>query len=83
MFYVSHIEYGHFSLINEPQIWISSFSQQQLLEGQVQFVQDGSRVNTQVIKPQVEAFELTERQFTSQYFFYAGKCSFADTGRRR
>ncbi len=42
MFYVSDIQYGHFSLTSQPQTWISSFSQQQLLESQVQFVQDGS-----------------------------------------
>ena len=42
MFYVSNLEYGHFSLTSQPQTWMSSFSQQQLLEGQVQFVQDGS-----------------------------------------
>ena len=42
MFYVSNLEYGHFSLTSQPQTWMSAFSQQQLLEGQVQFVQDGS-----------------------------------------
>ncbi|MBS0350630.1 MAG: FG-GAP repeat protein [Proteobacteria bacterium] len=42
MFYISNIQYGHFSLTNQPQIWITSFNQQQLLEKQVQFEQDGS-----------------------------------------
>ena len=44
MFYMSNIEYGHFSFIHQPQTWITSFSQQQLWDSQVQFVQDGSPV---------------------------------------
>ncbi len=42
MFYMSNIEHGHFSLVEEPNNWLSFFSQEQLMSGQVQFVQDGS-----------------------------------------
>ncbi len=68
MFYVSHIEYGHFSLISEPQIWISSFSQQQLWEGQVQFVQDGS-ASTPGYKTAVQAFGLESASLSAKIFF--------------
>ena len=68
MFYVSNIEYGHFSLINQPQTWIGSFSQQQLLEGQVQFVQDGS-LSIPGYQSQVEASTLLSASLPASIFF--------------
>ncbi len=41
-FYISDINHGHFSLTIQPQTWISFFNQEQLSNGQVQFIQDGS-----------------------------------------
>ena len=68
MFFVSHIEYGHFSLINEPQTWITSFNQQQLLTSQVQFVQDGS-ASTPSYKAAVQAFGLQSASLSANIFF--------------
>ncbi|MBS0351765.1 MAG: hypothetical protein JSR33_11395, partial [Proteobacteria bacterium] len=42
IFYISDTSHGHFSLIPQPQTWISFFDQGQLNDGQVQFVHDGS-----------------------------------------
>ena len=68
IFYVSNIEYGHFSLINQPQTWISSFNQQQLLEGQVQFVQDGS-LSIPGYQTEVEASNLFSASVPASIFF--------------
>ncbi|MBS0349802.1 MAG: FG-GAP repeat protein, partial [Proteobacteria bacterium] len=68
MFYVSNIEYGHFSLIDQPQTWITSFSQQQLLESQVQFVQDGSAA-TPGYQTSVVAFGLQSASLPASIFF--------------
>ena len=68
MFYVSNIEYGHFSLISRPQTWITSFSQQQLLESQVQFVQDGSS-SAPGYQSQVEASNLLSASLPASIFF--------------
>ncbi len=68
MFYVSNIEYGHFSLISRPQTWITSFSQQQLLENQVQFVQDGS-ASAPGYQSQVEASNLLSASLPASIFF--------------
>ena len=68
MFYVSNIEYGHFSLISRPQTWITSFSQQQLLENQVQFVQDGS-ASAPGYQSQVEASNLLSASLPASVFF--------------
>ena len=68
MFYISNIEYGHFSLIDQPQTWISSFSQQQLLESQVQFVQDGSP-SIPGYRTQVEASNLFSANVPASIFF--------------
>ena len=68
MFYLSNIEYGHFSLVDQPQIWITSFNQQQLLEGQVQFVQDGSPA-APGYKAAVLAFGLQSASLPASIFF--------------
>ncbi len=68
MFFVSNIEYGHFSLNNQPQTWITAFSQQQLLESQVQFVQDGS-ASTPVYQTAVQAFDLQSASLEASIFF--------------
>ena len=68
MFYMSNIEYGHFSLLSKPQTWIGSFSQQQLLEGQVQFVQDGS-LSIPSYQSQVEAFNFLSASLPARIFF--------------
>ena len=68
MFYVSDIQYGHFSLTSQPQTWISSFSQQQLLESQVQFVQDGSS-STPGYLTEVEASNLFSASVPASIFF--------------
>ena len=68
MFYMSDIEYGHFSLVDQPQVWITSFNQQQLLEGQVQFVQDGSSV-APGYKAAVLAFGLQSASLPASIFF--------------
>ena len=67
-FYVSDIEYGHFSLIYQPQTWITSFSQQQLLEGQVQFVQDGSAA-TPGYRTEAEVSGLQSASLPASIFF--------------
>ncbi len=68
MFYISNIEYGHFILTHQPQTWITSFSQQQLLENQVQFVQDGS-ASTPGYQTSVEAFGLFSASLPASIFF--------------
>ncbi len=68
MFYVSNMEYGHFSLIHQPQTWITAFSQQQLLESQVQFVQDGS-ASTPGYQAAVQAFGLQSASLQASIFF--------------
>jgi hypothetical protein len=68
MFYVSNIQYGHFSLISQPQTWIGAFSQQQLLEGQVQFVQDGS-LSIPGYQSQVKASILLSANLPASIFF--------------
>ena len=68
MFYISNIEYGHFILTHQPQTWITSFSQQQLLENQVQFVQDGS-ASTPGYQTSVEALGLLSASLPASIFF--------------
>ncbi len=68
LFYVSNIEYGHFSLVTQPQTWITSFSQQQLLENQVQFVQDGNTV-TPGYQAAAQAFGLQSASLDASIFF--------------
>ena len=68
MFYVSDIEYGHFSLTYQPQTWITSFNQQQLLEGQVQFVQDGSAA-TPGYRTEAEVSGLQSASLPASIFF--------------
>ncbi|MBS0351246.1 MAG: FG-GAP repeat protein [Proteobacteria bacterium] len=68
MFYISNIEYGHFSLTTQPRTWITSFSQQQLLENQVQFVQDGS-IATPGYQAAVLAFGLQSASLPASIFF--------------
>ncbi len=68
MFYVSNIEYGHFSLTSQHQTWITAFSQQQLLDSQVQFVQDGS-ASTPGYQTAVQAFGLQSASLDASIFF--------------
>ena len=68
LFYMSLIEHGHFSLIHQPQTWITSFSQQQLLGNQVQFVQDGSAA-TPGYQTAVQAFGLQSTSLQASIFF--------------
>ncbi|MBS0351314.1 MAG: hypothetical protein JSR33_09045, partial [Proteobacteria bacterium] len=68
MFYVSNVEYGHFSLISEPKTWIGSFSQQQLLAGQVQFVQDVS-LSIPSYQSQVKVSDLLSASLPASIFF--------------
>ena len=68
MFYMSDIEYGHFSLVAEPQNWLSFFSQEQLSSEQVQFVQDGS-LSIPGYRSAAQAFGLQSASLQAGIFF--------------
>ena len=70
MFYMSDIEYGHFSLVAEPKNWLSFFSQGQLDSGQIQFVQDGSS-SIPGYRSAVQAFGLQSASLQAGIFFTA------------
>ena len=70
MFYMSNIEYGHFSLVAEPKSWLSFFSQGQLDSGQIQFVQDGSS-SIPGYRSAVQAFGLQSASLQAGIFFTA------------
>ena len=67
-FYISEISHGHFSVLNQPQVWISSFTQGQLSSGQVQFVQDGS-LSIPGYNSAVKAFGLQSASLSASIFF--------------
>ena len=68
LFYLSNINYGHFSLTAQPQTWLSFFSQAQLSSGQVQFVQDGS-LSIPSYSSAVKAFGLQSASQPAGIFF--------------
>ncbi len=66
--YISEISHGHFSLITQPQTWISFFDQEQLSSGQVQFIQDGS-LSIPGYSAAVKAFGLQSASLPAGIFF--------------
>ena len=68
VYYISDTTHGHFSLISQPQTWISFFNQGQLSGGQVQFVQDGS-LSTPGYSSAVRAFGLQSASQPAGIYF--------------
>ncbi len=68
VYYISDTTHGHFSLIAQPQTWISFFNQDQLSGGQVQFVQDGS-LSTPGYSSAVRAFGLQSASQPAGIYF--------------
>ena len=68
IFYVNSVTHGHFSLIAQPQLWVSFFNQGQLSNSEVQFTHDGSS-SIPGYDSSVQAFGLQSASLPAGIFF--------------
>ena len=69
IFYVNSVTHGHFSLIAQPQLWVSFFNQGQLSNSEVQFTHDGS-FSLPSYDSAVQAFGLQSASQQAGIFFH-------------